>query len=325
MRKLLLLLLTFGIYAGAFTQTEPGEPCCAVINTNPATNTITVRDKATGRLYQFKADALDMKAVKLNDAVNVSSGKVTSISGANRTYATVRPDPLEPCCAVASIQPDPVEPCCSMVNIMNNTTNSKFTVSVPKQIAATLKTGQAVSINATNNLAVMQSSYGGSNGEMSSYGYPATSGDGTSGNANAADKWVINKVNAKSGTGKLFVSLPKGTEWDITIYSAGSTKVLSNTMLQQEFVLLPGSYDLEINHIWIKGVPVEKGNSTRLKTGVLHISNATSWTLYDEAKEKVVINSSSAQKRGLPIGKYRLTIMNQDQDIEIKDGEMVEF
>ena len=325
MRKLLLLLLVSGIYVGAFAQADPAQPCCSVINTNPTTNTITVRDKATGRLYQFKADALDMNAIKLNDAVNVSSGKVTSIGGAKRTYVTVRPDPLEPCCSVVSIQPDPIEPCCSMVNIMNNTTNSKFKVSMPKQIAATLKTGQAVSMNAENNLAVMQSSYGGSNGAMSSYGYPATSGDGTSGNANATDKWVINKVNAKTGTGKLFVNLPKGTEWDITIYAAGSSKVLSNTMLQQDFVLLPGSYDLEINHIWIKGVPVEKGNTTRLKTGVLHISNPTSWTLYDEAKEKVVINSSSAQHRGLPIGKYKLTIMNQDQDIEIKDGEMVEF
>ena len=319
MRKVPLLLLACGTYMGAFTQTDPIEPCCSVITTNPATSTVTVRDKTTGRLYQFKADALDMKAVKLNDAVNVSSGKVTSISGAKRTYVTVRPDPAEPCCSVVSVQPDPSEPCCSVVNITSSTTNNKFTVSVPKQIAATLKTGHAVSMDAENNLAVMQSSYGGSNGEMSSYGYPATSG------SNATDKWVINKVNAKTGTGKLFVNLPKGAEWDVTIYAAGSEKVLSNTMLQQEFVLLPGKYDLEINHIWIKGVPVEKGNSTRLKTGVLHITTPTSWTLYDEAKGKVVINSSSAQHRGLPIGKYKLTIMNQDQDIEIKDGEMVEF
>jgi hypothetical protein len=325
MRKLILLLLACGIYIGAFAQTEPQEPCCGIIKIDAVKNIVTARDKATGRLYQFKADALDMQAIKLNDAINVSAGKITSISGAKRTYVTVRPDPAEPCCNVVSIQPDPAEPCCAMVNIMNNTTNNKFTVSVPKQIAATLKTGQAVSINAENNLAVMQSSYGGSNGEMSSYGYPATSGDGTTGNENATDKWVINKVNAKSGTGKLFVTLPKGSEWDITIYSAGSSKVLSNTMLQQDFVLLPGSYDLEINHISVKGVPVEKGNNTRLKTGVLHITNPTSWTLYDEAKEKVLINSTSAQKRGVPIGKYKLTIMGQDQDIEIKDGETVEY
>jgi hypothetical protein len=132
-------------------------------------------------------------------------------------------------------------------------------------------------------------------------------------------------MNSKSGTGKLYVSLPNGTEWDMTIYAAGSAKVLSNTMLTTNFSLLPGSYDLEINHIKIAGVPVEKGNETRLKTGVLNINNPTSWTLYDETKQTVLLNSSSAGKRGLPIGKYKLSIMGQDTDIEIKDGETVEY
>ena len=146
---------------------------------------------------------------------------------------------------------------------------------------------------------------------MSSYGYPATAADETGGNEKAAEKWVVKKLNAKSGTGKLYVSLPKGTEWDMTIYASGSSKVLSNTMLQTSFALLPGIYDLEINHIKITGVPVEKGNETRLKTGVLNINNSTSWTLYDASKQKVLLNSVSAGKRGLPIGKYKLTIMGR--------------
>src|SRR5688572_20750488 len=104
-------------------------------------------------------------------------------------------------------------------------------------------------------------------------------------NENTTDKWVINKVNATTDNGKLFITLPEGTEWDITIYTAGSSKVLSNTMLQTSFALQPGLYDLEINHIWIKGVPVEKGNHTRLKAGMLYILNKTPWTLYDEAKQ----------------------------------------
>lgn len=149
--------------------------------------------------------------------------------------------------------------------------------------------------------------------------------EATTGNENTTDKWVINKVNEKSDNGKLFVTLPEGTEWDITIYTAGSSKVLSNTMLQKEFTLSPGSYDLEINHIRIKGVPVEKGNNTRLKAGVLHIPNKTPWTLYDEAKQKVLINRSSTEARGLPVGKYKLTIKGQDHDIEIKDGKTVEY
>ncbi len=140
-----------------------------------------------------------------------------------------------------------------------------------------------------------------------------------------SDKWVIKKLSAKSNTGKLYVTLPKGAAWDMTIYAAGSSKVLSNTILKTSFNLLPGVYDLEINKIKITGVPVEKGNETRLKTGVLHISNPTSWTLYDAAKQTVLINSLAADTRGLPVGKYKLTIMGQDTDIEIKDGETVSF
>ncbi len=316
MKQILLSLLVYGMFVSAFAQNEIA-PCCNVIVRNDQKNIVVARDITTGRLYQFKADALDMKSIKLNDAVNISSGKVTAISGANRTYATVRPDPVAPCCNVVSIQANGISPCCNMVNIMNNTTNNKFAISVPKQIAATLKTGQAVSMDASSGMAVVQSSYGGG-GQMNAYGYPATSG-------NDAEKWVITKTNSKAGTGKLFVELPAGTEFDVTLYAAGSTKVLSNTMLQQSFSLLPGSYDLEINHIKITAVPVEKGNSTRLKTGLLLISNPTTWTLYDEAKQKVLLNSTSAQRRGLPIGKYKLNIMKQDVDIEIKDGETVEF
>jgi len=144
-------------------------------------------------------------------------------------------------------------------------------------------------------------------------------------NENTTDKWVINKVNAKTDNGNLLIDLPKDTKWDITIYTVGSSKVLSNTMLQTSFALPPGLYDLEINHIWIKAVPVEKGNDTRLKAGVLHIRNKTPWTLYDEAKQKVLINGSSEEERGLPIGKYKLTIKEQDHDIEIKDGKTVKY
>lgn len=134
-----------------------------------------------------------------------------------------------------------------------------------------------------------------------------------------SEKWEIIKGNAKSSTGKLFVTLPKGTEWDMTVYAAGTTKVLSNTSLKTSLTLPPGTYDVQVNHIWVRGVPVEKGNNTRLKAGVLHMTTTDSWTLYDEPKKIVLINSLSPQERGLPIGKYKLTILGQVQDIEIID------
>lgn len=135
-----------------------------------------------------------------------------------------------------------------------------------------------------------------------------------------SDKWEIIKMKSKSSTGKLFVSLPQDAQWDMTIYASGSNKVRSNTMLKKEFSLLPGSYDVEINHIRINGVPVQKGYNTRIKAGVMHVPTQESWTLYDETGQTVLINTYSVQKRGLPVGKYILQMNYQRQAIEIKDG-----
>jgi hypothetical protein len=111
----------------------------------------------------------------------------------------------------------------------------------------------------------------------------------------------------------------------VTIYAAGSDTIVSNTMMQQNFPLPPGSYDLQINHVKVTGVPVEKGNNTRLKAGVLRISKVTSWTLYDVLKENVLINSLTSGSWGLPVGKYVLTMLEEDRSIEIRDGKTVKY
>jgi hypothetical protein len=147
----------------------------------------------------------------------------------------------------------------------------------------------------------------------------------TTGNDNTNAKWVIEKTDEKSDNGKLFVTLPEGTTCDVTIYAAGSDTIVSNTMMQQNFPLPPGSYDLQINHVKVTGVPVEKGNNTRLKAGVLRISKVTSWTLYDVLKENVLINSLTSGSWGLPVGKYVLTMLEEDRSIEIRDGKTVKY
>ena len=143
-------------------------------------------------------------------------------------------------------------------------------------------------------------------------------------NSDSTEKWVITRVYAKSITGKLFFDLPNNALRDLKIYAAGSDKVIASSKLKTTFDLTPGRYDLETDHIWIKGVPVEKGNNTRIKAGVLQVTAFGSWKLYDESKETVLINTSNPQSRGLPVGKYKLTIGWQVEDIEIKDGSIVQ-
>jgi len=299
------------------------EPCCSILSTNMANNTALARDNTTGRLYKFNGNAAEIKTIKKGDAATISANKVSAINGSLKNYSTFKPDYSEPCCAVVSVQLDGVEPCCGLIMAKNNSTGATIQFKAPKFVASTVKIGDPAYAEPCCGMAVVQSSYQSSNGQMNSFGYPIESGSGNSGET-AAEKWVVNKQNKKLSTGRLFVTLPREASWDMTIYNSGSNKVLSNTMLKTSFNLLPGKYDLEINKIRITGVPVEKGNETRLKAGVLRIASG-SWTLYDESKQKVLINSMDGQTRGLPAGKYKLTLMGQDIDIEIKDGQTLEF
>lgn len=90
MKHFIIIPLMLGMGIGAFAQTEPLDPCCNIIARDITKNIVIARDNATGRLYQFKADAMDIKIIQKGDAVNISAGKVTSISGATRTYLNER-------------------------------------------------------------------------------------------------------------------------------------------------------------------------------------------------------------------------------------------
>ena len=325
MKKLLLPVLACGMFVSAYPQNDPVEPCCSIVNMNTSTNAVTVRDKTTGRLYQFKADALDMKAVKLNDGVNVSSGKVSSISGAKRAYATVRPDYGEPCCNVVSIQVDGVEPCCAVALIKNNTTNKSFQVSIPKAIAATLKTGQAVSFDAATNLAIVQSN---NSGGMAFYGYPVESGESSSGEGTSSDKWVITANNLKGSTGRILMDNPAGSIWVVYIYAMADNKYITSFAESNNkglFVIPPGEYKFTINNAPVLNVPVKKGHDTKLKCGILDIVSEGIWYLNDETGKTYYTSGDKPQKMPLPVGTYSLKFGEASQTVIIKEGESVEM
>jgi hypothetical protein len=326
MKKLLLLLLACGMLVSAFAQ-NPQEPCCGIIAMDIKNNLVVARDNTTGRLYQFKADALDMKAIKLNDAVNISAGKVTSISGAKRTYVTVRPDPAFSCCNVVSIQVDGGAPCCFMVNIINNTTNTNLAISVPKQIAATLKTGQAVSMDGSTSMAIVQSSYGSSNDQMASYGYPATSGDATTGKDNATDKWVITPVtNMKGVLGRLDINFPADVERNILIHQQTDNKFITSVSRNDKiYTIAPGQYRFVLETVPVENVPIQKGHETRLKMGFLNLVSEGDWHLFNDTKEKQYTSGNKPKKIPLPVGSYQLKLGTQFYPMIIKDGETVEY
>ncbi|MGQ0541774.1 MAG: hypothetical protein ACT4O9_07985, partial [Blastocatellia bacterium] len=294
MKLTIFALLAFGICGSALAQGEPAEPCCGVIFTDSARSLVTVRDRTTGQLYQFRPSAADMGTIRLNHSVNVSSGRVTAINGAGRTYVTVRPDPAEPCCSIINIQPDPAEPCCGAVSYKNNTTNNIFSISVPKDIAATLKIGQPVAVDGATGLAVVQTAHGD---QMSAYGYAATSSSPsgeTPGKGRSAEKWVVSPVpNMKGVQGKfVFPDYPSGLEWvgNFAVTNQPDKRYIgslsgSAVITEKYYLMAPGEYLIHLNNIPVENVPVQKGHATRLKAGFLNVVSQGRWEIYNDKKK----------------------------------------
>jgi hypothetical protein len=71
------------------------EPCCNVTAVDARTQTVTAKENATGRTFQFK----------LADAKALATVKVGQVIGADFTSMKV------------FLQPDAQEPCCNLTNL----------------------------------------------------------------------------------------------------------------------------------------------------------------------------------------------------------------
>ena len=392
MKKLLLPLLACGMFVSAFSQSEPQEPCCSIIATNIKNNLVVARDNTTGRLYQFKADAMDMRSIRKGDAatIDIASKKITAISGAVRNYPVIQPDKAEPVGILAvlridnaepiteivtpkinnatpisdiiSIQVDNVEPINDIVTpkinnaepvgkptinnaepintitAKNKLTGKTFQFKVPASIAKTLKVGDPVYAQPVNDIrinyagpingfAIVQSSYGSSNGQMASYGYPATSADETTGNTNEAEKWVITPVTTMKGVlGRLDINYPAGVDRWILYYQPADNKYMGSVSEYDKFFTIsPGEYRFLITDVPVENVPIQKGHETRIKMGFLNVVSEGGFYLYNDTKEKLYTTYDKPKKIALPVGSYQLSLGGQFYPFVIKDGETVEY
>ena len=138
--------------------------------------------------------------------------------------------------------------------------------------------------------------------------------------------WEIKpNLAARGATGRLFINIPKDAECVITISQPVSERQVVYSISDRSFSLVPGTYDVTVSGKKTKEVIVQKGMDTRIKGGALNVVATGTWTLYDEKKDRQVYYSNNPKKIGLPVGTYHLEINGTQQEIKIKDGEMVEF
>lgn len=178
-----------------------------------------------------------------------------------------------------------------------------------------------------NDFAIVQSSYGNTNGQMASYGYPVTSGDGATGNANATAKWVITPFPAMKGVlGRLDINFPADVERNILIYQQSDNKFLRSVSRNDKtYTMAPGVYRFTLTNVPVENVPIQKGHETRLKAGFLDVVSEGDWHLYNESKEEQHTSGNKPKKIPLPVGNYQLKLGGQFYPFTIKDKETVEY
>lgn len=93
------------------------------------------------------------------------------------------------------------------------------------------------------------------------------------------------------------------------------------------FDLLPGNYDVVVAGKRITNLPIQSGKETRLLMGLLRVvyNDMSRTEVYDSDKKTLLVKDNGTLRLGLPIGKYWVKLAGRMVEIEIKDGQVVEF
>jgi hypothetical protein len=290
-------------------QVDPLEPCCSIVSFK----------NASGAVSYFKAPKEITNTLKVGQPVYSEPVNTIRVSNSEQ-------NDIQPCCNVVSVQPDPAQPCCNIVTYKNNSTGALFQFRANKNIS-TVKVGEPLYAEPVNGFAIVQSSYGSSNGGMNSYGYGATSSGNSSGNNSSSEKWVISPVaNMKGALGKLNINYPPDVDRDIEIYQPVDKKFITSVSKNdKQYTMAPGTYRFLITNVPVDDVPIQKGHETRLKIGFLNIVSEGVWDLHTEANDKQYTSGNRPRRIALPIGNYQLRLGTQLFPVTIKDKETVEL
>lgn len=340
----LLLPLIYSTYLFAQTTTEP----CTIIGID--NNYITIRHNKTGQVRMFKANTADLSTLKQGTKLNTSiiNGRITNINGLERTYELIDPSYGEPCCGITGILPDPADPCCGIVSIKNLQSGSVFSFKAPNELTKLLSTGDHVYIHSSlppneiintaeakneiinphepvngfafiqvNNNAAMVASSSSSSGRKNMYAFPIINNNEE---VKEQDPWEITTTGNKSVTSK-FIGTNAADIINALAFSSGDKLVLATH--DYPVVLTPGIYNVTINNIPVKNVPLEKSRSTRIKVGYFVFSNST-WAIYDETGKQLYLSSGKG-KFAIPIGKYQIRFGEAKLQQSLKENETIEF
>ena len=159
---------------------------------------------------------------------------------------------------------------------------------------------------------------------------PSAKGAGTAVNpAQEARRWEIKpSEDLKGAKGRLVVNFHDEVPMAhmlVKIESRDGGEPLSDR--KRRFDLLSGTYDVVVAGKRVPGVPIQSGQETHLLMGLLRVvyTDMSRTEVYDSDKKTLLVKDNGTLRLGLPVGKYWVKLAGRMVEIEIKEGQVVEF
>jgi|GEM_PF-6051693 len=142
------------------------------------------------------------------------------------------------------------------------------------------------------------------------------------------EKWTITPGGSGGILGSLGFNFPDGAKWDMAIFQLPEReyiRAVSEGEKREDLELNAGKFELVLNNVPVKEVPIEGGSRTELKWGVLQVNSNSSYTIWDATGKNHFKTENSGSRLVLPVGKYIIKIGGANVKIEVKAGETVEL
>lgn len=152
---------------------------------------------------------------------------------------------------------------------------------------------------------------------------------GPSQETSGARRWEIKpSEDLKGAKGRLVVNFHDEVPMAhmlVKIYSRDGGEPLSDR--KRSFDLLSGAYDVVVAGKRVADVPIQSGQETHLLMGMLRVvyKDMSKTEVYDSDKKTLLVKDYGTLRLGMPVGKYWVKLAGRMIEIEIKDGQVVEF
>jgi hypothetical protein len=142
------------------------------------------------------------------------------------------------------------------------------------------------------------------------------------------EKWTITQGIDKGIMGSLSFNFPEDAEWVMAIFQLPEreyVRTVSRSEKHEDLELNAGKFELVLNNVPVKDVPIEAGKLTGLKSGTLQVNSKSSWAIWDATGKNHYKTENGGKKMVFPVGVYIIKMGGTNMKVELKDGETVEL